>query len=564
MKKVIVLLIVFISTIFTPVIKVCASDNSYNVLEGSSYKLPNDDLNALKPILKDKEIIGVGEATHGTKEFFEMKHRLFKFLVEEMDFRVFAIEESMSNMELINEYILGKDYKLDRLMSNLLAPWQTKEMMDLINWAKEYNNKASKENKIRFYGFDSQENNNGLETILKNYYDKVDSLSFKEMYKKTNKDDYKNVVFYRSIEDNLKINKEKYIKQTSKKEYEFIEKAVENMIGFNNDDSALNRDQKMAKNVSWIKDYEKKYYKGNKIMLWGHNGHISIDKSKKQMGYLLKEQYGEKYYSIGQIFYSGYFMSDFRTEEEGKFKRFYLAESELNSVSGKINELYPNDNTLFFDFKEASKNEELDKIFSKNMYVNEWGAEDESYATMPREKQIINNRFDSVIYFKNTKESTYLKSNGILKDVEVSAKKIIKTNIIYSIIYILITIIGTQMHDKNKKDNKDENKTGILLTATLIYFCIADIFNSIVLMPFVSKNGYLDIIKIIVYLGSIISSILIIRKNKIGVYGYFIFLLLKIIIDIGEISTVITYLFQGIILFYFIYRKRKIFNFSNV
>ena len=137
------------------------------------------------------------------------------------------------------------------------------------------------------------------------------------------------------------------------------------MIGFNNDDSALNRDQKMAKNVSWIKDYEKKYYKDNKIMLWGHNGHISIDKSKGQMGYLLKEQYGEKYYSIGQIFYSGYFMSDFRTEEGGKFKRFYLSESELNSVSGKINELYPNDNTLFFDFKESSKNEELDKIFSK-------------------------------------------------------------------------------------------------------------------------------------------------------------------------------------------------------
>ncbi|MBS6006169.1 MAG: erythromycin esterase family protein [Clostridium baratii] len=184
MKKVNIVLIIFISTIFTPFINVFASDNSYNILEGSSYKLPNDDLNALKPILKDKEIIGVGEATHGTKEFFEMKHRLFKFLVEEMDFKVFAMEESMSNMELINEYILGKDYKLDKLMSNLLAPWQTKEMMDLINWAKEYNNKVSKENKIRFYGFDSQENNDGLETILKNYYDKVDSLSFKEMYKK--------------------------------------------------------------------------------------------------------------------------------------------------------------------------------------------------------------------------------------------------------------------------------------------------------------------------------------------------------------------------------------------
>lgn len=52
MKKAIVLLIVFISTIFTPVINVFVSDNSCDVLDGSIYKLPNDDLNALKAVIK--------------------------------------------------------------------------------------------------------------------------------------------------------------------------------------------------------------------------------------------------------------------------------------------------------------------------------------------------------------------------------------------------------------------------------------------------------------------------------------------------------------------------------
>ena len=44
-----------------------------------------EDLQPLKEILKDVNILGMGEATHGTKEFFEMKHRMFEFLVEEMD-----------------------------------------------------------------------------------------------------------------------------------------------------------------------------------------------------------------------------------------------------------------------------------------------------------------------------------------------------------------------------------------------------------------------------------------------------------------------------------------------
>lgn len=40
------------------------------------------DLEPLKTILKDKKIVAMGEATHGTKEFFQMKHRMLEFLVE--------------------------------------------------------------------------------------------------------------------------------------------------------------------------------------------------------------------------------------------------------------------------------------------------------------------------------------------------------------------------------------------------------------------------------------------------------------------------------------------------
>jgi erythromycin esterase len=54
------------------------------------------DLLSLKRVFKDVHYVGLGEETHGTREFFQFKHRMLEFLVQEMGFRVFAIEASYS------------------------------------------------------------------------------------------------------------------------------------------------------------------------------------------------------------------------------------------------------------------------------------------------------------------------------------------------------------------------------------------------------------------------------------------------------------------------------------
>ncbi len=40
-----------------------------------------DDIDRLLPILDSKKIVALGEATHGTHEFFVYKHRMIKFLI---------------------------------------------------------------------------------------------------------------------------------------------------------------------------------------------------------------------------------------------------------------------------------------------------------------------------------------------------------------------------------------------------------------------------------------------------------------------------------------------------
>ncbi|MCP4659867.1 MAG: hypothetical protein GY856_31070, partial [bacterium] len=50
-----------------------------------------DDLRPVRELIGDARVVGLGEATHGTREFFQLKHRMLEFLVEEMGFTVFAI-----------------------------------------------------------------------------------------------------------------------------------------------------------------------------------------------------------------------------------------------------------------------------------------------------------------------------------------------------------------------------------------------------------------------------------------------------------------------------------------
>lgn len=113
------------------------------------------DLTPLENILKDVRIVGLGEATHGTREFFQLKHRLVEFLVEEMGFTVFGLEASYPGCARINDYVLhGKGNPEAALASQGFWIWDTEEIAELIEWMRSYNMKAPDGKKVKFVGFD--------------------------------------------------------------------------------------------------------------------------------------------------------------------------------------------------------------------------------------------------------------------------------------------------------------------------------------------------------------------------------------------------------------------------
>src|ERR1700693_5949410 len=91
---------------------------------------PLDDLQPLRQIIGTASIVGLGEATHGSHEFFSMKHRLLEFLVEKMGFTMFAMEGSWSAGEQINRYVeQGQGDAAKVLQQFHFWTWNTQEVL---------------------------------------------------------------------------------------------------------------------------------------------------------------------------------------------------------------------------------------------------------------------------------------------------------------------------------------------------------------------------------------------------------------------------------------------------
>jgi erythromycin esterase-like protein len=131
------------------------------------------DLKPLKQVLRGVRIVGLGEGTHGTHEFFRLKHRLVQFLVKEAGFTLFAMELSYAASSAINEYVLyGKGDRDKVLARQGLWAWDTQEVSELIEWLRQYNSRVPMEKKVRFIGIDFNTNGQAIE-LVSNYLAKV-------------------------------------------------------------------------------------------------------------------------------------------------------------------------------------------------------------------------------------------------------------------------------------------------------------------------------------------------------------------------------------------------------
>lgn len=82
-------------------------------------------------------VVGIGESTHGTHEFFNTKTSIFTELVTNHGFNTFMLEDRHEQCQDINEYIKTGNGNLKELMRNLYSVWRVEELAELIGWMRD-------------------------------------------------------------------------------------------------------------------------------------------------------------------------------------------------------------------------------------------------------------------------------------------------------------------------------------------------------------------------------------------------------------------------------------------
>ena len=123
-----------------------------------------EDLEPLRDIVGDARIVGLGEGTHGTREYFKMKHRLTEFLATEMGFTIFSIEASTPEAYEVNDYVARGAGDPKKLIGGMYFwTWNTEEVLDMVRWMRGFN--ESDRGHIDFTGFDMQTPDVAMEIV---------------------------------------------------------------------------------------------------------------------------------------------------------------------------------------------------------------------------------------------------------------------------------------------------------------------------------------------------------------------------------------------------------------
>lgn len=305
------------------------------------YAEPFSDVAELKPIVdraSTAKYVLLGEASHGTSEFYTIRRELTKQLIQDHQFSFIAVEGDWPSCYEVNRYIKGKAPEYSSAEDVLIKfnrwpswMWANEEMVDLIDWLYKYNETQIK--KIGFYGLDVYSLWESMEAIVEYlkkmnspYLDKaVEAIECFEPYNRKPEMYGISAAFYgencmnevmeliNTINDRMNIDQ---------KNPEFVlNMKINAMVASNaeyyyhtmvtNDNESWNiRDRHMVEALDAIGTFYRTDAKG---IIWEHNTHIGdaratdmSDEGMVNVGQLTREKYGhENVYAVGFGTYQG-------------------------------------------------------------------------------------------------------------------------------------------------------------------------------------------------------------------------------------------------------------------
>ncbi|KLK91095.1 carboxylic ester hydrolase [Microvirga vignae] len=130
----------------------------------------------------DAKIVLLGEATHGTSEFYRARAAITRRLIEHHGFNIVAVEADWPDAARIDAYVRHRhvpdtdDVAFERFPTWM---WRNEEVADFVNWMRDYNKERPEDDRAEFRGLDVYSLNSSIRSVL-DYLDRVDPEAAKE------------------------------------------------------------------------------------------------------------------------------------------------------------------------------------------------------------------------------------------------------------------------------------------------------------------------------------------------------------------------------------------------
>ena len=153
----------------------------YHDLRKEAHPMTGDreDFDSLLALVGDARFVLIGEASHGTHEFYRIRAEITKRLIHEKGFSAIAVEADWPDAYRVNRYAQGRDSDTDA--SQALGGfkrfpqwmWRNADVLEFIGWLRDHNDAMPIARRVGFYGLDLYSLHASMDAVL-SYLRKVD------------------------------------------------------------------------------------------------------------------------------------------------------------------------------------------------------------------------------------------------------------------------------------------------------------------------------------------------------------------------------------------------------
>jgi erythromycin esterase-like protein len=306
-----------------------------------------DDYDPLLDVIGDARIVLLGEASHGTHEFYRERARITRRLIQEKNFVAVAVEADWPDAYRVNRWVrcVGDDRSaLDALGDFQRFPrwmWRNQDILEFVKWLRHHNESSPPDRRVGFYGLDLYSLFSSIEAVI-DFLEQVDSDAarraryrygcFEDFGEDTQAYGYAaEFGLSQSCEDQAVqqlLELQRQAAELSQRDGKIPEdeffyaeqnaRLVKNAeeyyrTMFRGRVSSWNlRDGHMAETLEALMAHFDRKGRGGKIVVWEHNSHIGDaratamgDSGEWNVGQLSRERFGQEVVLVGFSTYEG-------------------------------------------------------------------------------------------------------------------------------------------------------------------------------------------------------------------------------------------------------------------